>query len=150
VGSIPAWPASKKGDAVLTRMKVTPEGERKMGRRFSRKDKEYEVAEKPNKAKQPVKEKGDGRAIEPVKPKQPEKPKASQVKAPEKTQPRQPNRIVRWWRETIGELRKVSWPTPPEAWRLTYIVIIVMFLSAAVLGFLDFIFSQFIGLLAKV
>jgi preprotein translocase subunit SecE len=34
------------------------------------------------------------------------------------------NAIVRWWRETIGELRKVTWPTPPEAWRLTKIVIV--------------------------
>ena len=35
-------------------------------------------------------------------------------------------RIKRWWRETIGELHKVNWPTPKEAWRLTKIVIMVM------------------------
>ena len=33
------------------------------------------------------------------------------------------NRILRWWQETIGELRKVTWPTPHDAWRLTKIVI---------------------------
>ena len=25
------------------------------------------------------------------------------------------NGITRWWRETLGELRKVTWPTTPEA-----------------------------------
>jgi len=54
-------------------------------------------------------------------------------------------RIARWWRETIGELRKVSWPTPHEAWRLTKIVLAVMFLMAVVLGLLDFVFSSLIA-----
>ena len=27
---------------------------------------------------------------------------------------KKPNFITRWWRETIGELRRVSWPTPAE------------------------------------
>jgi len=36
------------------------------------------------------------------------------------------NAITKWWRGTIGELRKVTWPTPMEAWRLTKIVIVVM------------------------
>jgi preprotein translocase subunit SecE len=111
------------------------------------------VAEKPVKAKQPEKMKANGRAQEDAKPKQPEKPKAIQVKTPEKdkdkekSQPKKPNRIVLWWRETIGELRKVSWPTPQEAWRLTYIVIIVMAATSIVLGLLDFIFSRLVGLL---
>ena len=60
--------------------------------------------------------------------------------------PKQPSRLSRWWRETIGELRKVSWPTPPEAWRLTKIVLIVMFLMSALLGLLDFVFSRIISL----
>ena len=55
---------------------------------------------------------------------------------------KQPNFFVRWWRETIGELRKVSWPTLPEARRLTIIVIITMVATGAFLGFLDFVFSS--------
>ncbi len=55
-------------------------------------------------------------------------------------------RISRWWRETIGELRKVSWPTPPDAWRLTKIVLAVMFIMAVILGLLDFVFSSLIRL----
>lgn len=60
---------------------------------------------------------------------------------------KQPNRIMRWWRETIGELRKVAWPSVQETRRLTGIVLIVMFLMSAVLGILDFLFSKLITLL---
>lgn len=59
--------------------------------------------------------------------------------------PKKENRIQRWWRETVGELRKVTWPTPREAWRLTKIVILVMIIMGAVLGGLDFIFTKLIG-----
>ena len=55
-------------------------------------------------------------------------------------------RIKRWWRETIGELRKVNWPTPKEAWRLTKIVILVIVIMGAVLGGLDFAFTKLMGL----
>jgi preprotein translocase subunit SecE len=59
-------------------------------------------------------------------------------------QVKKPNGIQRWWKETIGELRKVSWPTPREAWRLTVIVIIVMVSTSALLGILDFVFSKLV------
>ncbi len=64
------------------------------------------------------------------------------VRAKQGEKPKSPGRIAKWWRETIGELRKVSWPTTPEAWRLTKIVLVVMFLMAVVLGVLDFVFSS--------
>ena len=35
----------------------------------------------------------------------------------------QENPIGRYLRETRGELRKVTWPTRDEAWRLTAIVL---------------------------
>lgn len=56
-------------------------------------------------------------------------------------------RIKKWWRETLGELHKVTWPTLPEAWRLTKIVMAVMFGMAIVLGLLDFLFSYLMGLI---
>ncbi len=59
-------------------------------------------------------------------------------------QVKKPNAIQRWWKETIGELRKVSWPTPREAWRLTVIVIAVMVATSVLLGALDFGFSKII------
>jgi len=64
---------------------------------------------------------------------------------------KKPNAIARWWRETIGELRKVTWPTPPEAWRLTKIVLVVMTLMSALLGVLDYAFTRLIAfVLAKI
>jgi len=37
-----------------------------------------------------------------------------------------PNALQKWWRETIGELHKVVWPSRKEALRLTWIVIAVI------------------------
>ena len=60
---------------------------------------------------------------------------------------RQPNRIQRYFRETIGELRKVNWPTRKEAVNLTIIVLIVTFGMSAFLGILDFIYTQIFRLI---
>ncbi len=57
------------------------------------------------------------------------------------------NALQKWWRETLGELRKVSWPTLPDALRLTRIVLLVMFAMSMLLGILDFVFSKVISLL---
>ena len=60
---------------------------------------------------------------------------------------KKPNALARWWRSTMGELRKVTWPTPQEAWRLTKVTILVMLLMSAVLGLLDFVFTRLIALI---
>ena len=69
--------------------------------------------------------------------------------APKKKKLSLGQRIQRFWRETIGELRKVTWPTPEEAWKMTRIVLVVMVLMAAVLGVLDFAFSRMISFLVN-
>ena len=56
-------------------------------------------------------------------------------------------RIKNWWRQTLGELRKVSWPSREEAISLTRIVLIVTVIMAALLGVLDFVFARLVGLL---
>lgn len=56
-------------------------------------------------------------------------------------------KIRRWWRETVGELRKVSWPTWKEALALTRVVLIVTVIMAVILGVLDFAFSRLVTLL---
>jgi preprotein translocase subunit SecE len=58
---------------------------------------------------------------------------------------KQPNAFQRFWRETIGELKKVTWPTTKEALNLTKIVLIVLFVMAAFLGLLDYGFSWIVG-----
>jgi preprotein translocase subunit SecE len=60
---------------------------------------------------------------------------------------KQQNRIQIFIRETIGELRKVSWPTRKEATNLTIVVLIVIFVMSTFLGVLDAIYSQFFALL---
>lgn len=49
----------------------------------------------------------------------------------------QPNVIARFYRETVGELRKVSWPTREEAVNLTMLVIVVLIAMAILLGAID-------------
>lgn len=56
-------------------------------------------------------------------------------------------KLGRFWRETIGELRKVTWPTPKEAWELTKIVLLVTVIMSLILGVMDYGFSKLIGLL---
>jgi preprotein translocase subunit SecE len=51
--------------------------------------------------------------------------------------------IRRYFNETIGELRKVTWPTRKEATNLTIVVVAVTFAMGALLGVLDYIFSAF-------
>ena len=59
-------------------------------------------------------------------------------------------RIKRWFKETTGELRKVTWPTREEALALTRIVLIVTIIMSAILGILDFIFARLVGLLVNI
>jgi preprotein translocase subunit SecE len=56
-------------------------------------------------------------------------------------------KIQRFFQETVGELRRVSWPTRQEAIRLTEIVIIVIFIMAAILGGLDWVYAKVFGLI---
>jgi preprotein translocase subunit SecE len=52
--------------------------------------------------------------------------------------------VTRIARETVGELRKVSWPTRQEATQLTILVLAVVLVSSAVLGALDLVFQRLI------
>lgn len=49
------------------------------------------------------------------------------------------NAITRFYRETVGELRKVSWPSREEATNLTMIVLVVLVAMALFLGAVDWI-----------
>ncbi len=53
------------------------------------------------------------------------------------------NAIIRFYRETRAELRKVTWPTRQEAVNLTIIVLVVIFSMSAFLGVLDYLFTRF-------
>ena len=55
----------------------------------------------------------------------------------EKDKSKKPNVVQSFFRETSGELRKVSWPTWPEARQLTLLVLLVMVVLGAILGLTD-------------
>ncbi len=52
------------------------------------------------------------------------------------------NAIQRYFRETSGELRKVNWPTWPEARRLTGLVLVVMLIMGLFLAGMDYMADQ--------
>ena len=56
------------------------------------------------------------------------------------------NAVQRYIRETTGELRKVSWPTWPEARRLTALVLVVMVVVGIFLAGMDYLASQLLNL----
>ena len=61
------------------------------------------------------------------------------------------NAVQRFTRETVGELRKVSWPTRQEAWQLTQIVLAVLLIMAVFLGVIvDGIAGWVLGLLLSI
>ena len=55
----------------------------------------------------------------------------------EKEKSKRPNVIQSFFRETTGELRKVAWPTWPEAWQLTRLVLLVMVVMGLILAATD-------------
>jgi preprotein translocase subunit SecE len=59
--------------------------------------------------------------------------------SPEK---KQQNPISKYFRETRGELRKVTWPSREESWRLTAIVLGVTLAMSAFLWLFDTLFSN--------
>jgi len=56
-----------------------------------------------------------------------------------KVKKKKENGIQRYFRETSGELRKVNWPTWPEARRLTYLVLVVMIIVGLFLASMDYL-----------
>jgi len=66
-------------------------------------------------------------------------------KAAKKNKPTNP--ISKYWRETRGELRKVTWPTREESQRLTVIVLGVTLAFAIFLWVFDAVFSNGLELL---
>jgi preprotein translocase subunit SecE len=68
--------------------------------------------------------------------------KAKSDKKTSKKSGGQSNALLRYFRETRGELRKVTWPTREESQRLTAIVLGVTAVMALFLGLLDLIFSN--------
>ena len=54
--------------------------------------------------------------------------------------------LIKYIKETKGELVHVSWPTKKQAIAFTVVVIIMSLLVSFFLGFFDFIFSKILEL----
>ena len=81
-------------------------------------------------------------------PKRAEQAPAKPVRKETKTvSPAKENRLVRWYRETESELKKVVWPTRKEWANLTLIVVVVTIAASLFLGALDFVFERLILLI---
>lgn len=65
----------------------------------------------------------------------------------EKAKGKKSNPVQLFFRETVGELRKVSWPTRREALQLTGLVIVVMIVVGLILGATDGAARGLLGLL---
>ncbi len=57
------------------------------------------------------------------------------------------NRLARFWRETIAELRKVVWPTRDQAINLTVIVVVTVIAMSAFLGLIDLMLTNLVRLI---
>ena len=59
------------------------------------------------------------------------------------------NFIIKYFKETRAELRKVSWPSRQDALNLTLIVVAFTVFMAALLGIIDYIFAWVFGLIIR-
>jgi preprotein translocase subunit SecE len=59
------------------------------------------------------------------------------------------NFIVRYFKETRAELRKVTWPSRQEALNLTLIVVGFTIFMAALLGIIDEVFERVFRLIIR-
>ncbi|MCX6795036.1 MAG: preprotein translocase subunit SecE [Candidatus Falkowbacteria bacterium] len=52
------------------------------------------------------------------------------------------SKITTYFKESVAELKKVTWPTKKETYNYTLLVIGISLGVAIFLGFLDYIFTQ--------
>ncbi len=65
------------------------------------------------------------------------------------TKTKSENRLVRYVKDTRGEVAKVTWPTREEGIRLTWVVFVVTMISAIVLFGIDSLFGTIIGYIIR-
>jgi preprotein translocase subunit SecE len=69
------------------------------------------------------------------------------MKVAKATAAKKENAIIRYFKDTRAELRKVTWPSREEALNLTLIVFAVTVSMAIGLGLIDYLFSFLFGLI---
>jgi preprotein translocase subunit SecE len=61
-----------------------------------------------------------------------------------------PNRIVKWWRDTWAEIKRVIWPTRKELINLTLVVLALSVVMALMMWAFDLLFAWLYTLLSQV
>jgi preprotein translocase subunit SecE len=61
-----------------------------------------------------------------------------------------PNRIVKWWRDTWAEIRRVIWPTRKELINLTLVVLTLSVTMALMMWAFDQLFTWLYSVLSQV
>lgn len=51
-------------------------------------------------------------------------------------------KLINYFRESVAELKKVSWPTRAQAVRSTILVIVISFVTAVFLGGTDYFLNK--------
>lgn len=63
---------------------------------------------------------------------------------------RLPSRIVKFLKDVVRELKRVSWPTKKALLNYTIVVIVTIIIFAIILGIFDFGFIRILDLVAKI
>lgn len=58
-------------------------------------------------------------------------------------------KVVKYFREVYGELKRVSWPTKKELVSYTLAVVVFVVLMSVIVGLLDFVFANGIKLIVR-
>ena len=53
-------------------------------------------------------------------------------------------KIIRFLREAIVELKRVTWPTPKQTMASTTVVIVIVFIIAIYLGIIDYVLAKLV------
>lgn len=59
------------------------------------------------------------------------------------------NKIIQFFKEALGELKKVSWPARKEVWESTQVVVASVLIISVFLGLVDVLFGFLIKLVIK-
>jgi len=59
------------------------------------------------------------------------------------------NPVIRYFKETRSELKKVIWPSREETAKLTMIVIAVTVVMSISLGLIDYVLARLFGLIVR-
>ena len=61
-----------------------------------------------------------------------------------------PGKIVKFFRDVVHELKRVTWPTRKALLTYTVVVLVTLIFFALLLGLFDFVFIQLIDFLASI